>query len=181
MLLLALFLVAICAYRPGDDVPVFHRVRMDHLRMLEFTRDERAISKHGAGPMQLECVGGRAWFDRYRLDKALCTRQENDWVCETEVVHGYTISNVKVVCEGYDSPNDAFVVDGSCNMQYEIEHNEERKPHNMNAFIGLMATAFLLLVSLLAALCSSVVVVSLLHRHKKPYDPDLTKVVFADS
>lgn len=41
------------------------------------------------------------------------------WECKTEMDSDYQFGRIQVLCEGYDSPNDAYVLRGSCGVKLD--------------------------------------------------------------
>ena len=135
------------------------------------------LSRTGRPTTQMECVGGSAWLDRYRVRSAVCSRIEGDWVCDMEPAVDYEISNVKVVCEGDDHPNDEYIVDGSCSVRYELNHKSVSPTKGLLAYLALSLGVFVCAMSTIAVASVSILVVMFLMNRRKPYKPDLTKLV----
>src|SRR5258708_9330610 len=83
---------------------------------------------------QLTCVG--AGCDDYDIHAVLCTNvgfsgSDVNWKCETQETSAPTLSfplirfkNLIVSCEGYDFPNDPYVLQGSCVLEYSIQSSK---------------------------------------------------------
>jgi len=47
------------------------------------------------------------------------------WKCYAIVGSGYKISNYEVSCEGYDYPDDPYILEGSCGVEYTLDVSPE--------------------------------------------------------
>ena len=70
-------------------------------------------------------VGGTAQCSQ-QPTSVLCRNTGSDgrdatWKCETDLPAGYKLAHVSVSCEGYDYPDDPYVLYGSCGLSYKID------------------------------------------------------------
>lgn len=42
------------------------------------------------------------------------------WECKTDMDNAYRFGKIEVVCEGYDYPNDDYILKGSCGVRSDI-------------------------------------------------------------
>ena len=42
------------------------------------------------------------------------------WKCEANLPEHLSFRSTTVVCEGYDSPEDTYILAGSCGLEYEL-------------------------------------------------------------
>lgn len=75
---------------------------------------------------QLSCVGGTAGCKAFLPLVVECTNiglgeDDVEWLCKTNMDKRYTFGNSSVNCEGYDYPNDYYIVNGSCGLEYTID------------------------------------------------------------
>lgn len=47
------------------------------------------------------------------------------WECKTDLDNSYRFGRIEVSCEGYNHPTDAYVLKGSCGLEYTLELTEE--------------------------------------------------------
>ena len=47
------------------------------------------------------------------------------WECKTDMEHAYRFGRIEVSCEGYSHPADAYILKGSCGLEYSLELTEE--------------------------------------------------------
>ncbi|KAK4456587.1 hypothetical protein QBC42DRAFT_280952 [Cladorrhinum samala] len=53
------------------------------------------------------------------------TSQDIQWTCTTTLPSTLKLDNTNVICEGYDSPDDVYVLKGSCGVEYSLSLTEE--------------------------------------------------------
>ncbi|KAK4165346.1 hypothetical protein QBC43DRAFT_208881 [Cladorrhinum sp. PSN259] len=53
------------------------------------------------------------------------TSQDIQWSCTASMPSTLRLDTTSVICEGYDSPDDAYVLRGSCGVEYTISLTEE--------------------------------------------------------
>jgi hypothetical protein len=72
-------------------------------------------------------VGGSAQFSKYHPQVVQCRNIGNDgyseqWKCEADLDEAVMFGPVQVTCEGYNSPDDPYVLRGSCGLEYYLEY-----------------------------------------------------------
>ncbi|KAL1302586.1 hypothetical protein AAFC00_002964 [Neodothiora populina] len=87
---------------------------------------------------QLSCVGGNA-CDLYDIDVMRCTNSGSDydadnvqWTCKASLPPEFKLGATDVICEGYDSAEDPYILKGSCGVEYRLvltETGEEKYGH----------------------------------------------------
>jgi len=122
VLLLLLFALAVSAY---------DKVMLKDVRVLTLHRGQMTTSRRVSPMSQLTCVGGVARGESHRVDIVQCTNtgyngRDYSWKCEAQLPGTLKLGRLSVSCEGYDSPNDPFVLVGSCGLKYELEYTEKQ-------------------------------------------------------
>ncbi|NXT54703.1 SARAF factor, partial [Pluvianellus socialis] len=58
------------------------------------------------------------------------------WQCKADLKNTYRFGRIEVSCEGYDYPNDPYILRGSCSLLFRLELTEEgeRKVKNTGSF-----------------------------------------------
>ncbi|KAM3418182.1 hypothetical protein BST61_g6385 [Cercospora zeina] len=94
---------------------------------------------------QLVCVGGNA-KGLYTVDRMRCTnsgheydKEDVQWTCKAELPVEFKLGGTDVICEGYDSPDDPYVLKGSCNVEYRLvltKAGEEKYGLPGNGWLG---------------------------------------------
>jgi len=85
--------------------------------------------------LQLNCVGGNA-KGLFEIDVMRCKNQGSDydeasvqWSCTASIPSEFKLGSTDVICEGYDSPDDPYILKGSCGVEYRLiltEQGEEK-------------------------------------------------------
>ncbi|KAK9893849.1 DUF1183-domain-containing protein [Cystobasidium minutum MCA 4210] len=91
------------------------RVRMDSIDTLTFYNGELTAARRSSPVPQLECVGKPCKL--YQPDVVQCTAvgrngPDTEWKCQAELPSSIRFGRVQVSCEGYDSPDDPFILKG---------------------------------------------------------------------
>nr|CAD2181210.1 unnamed protein product [Meloidogyne enterolobii] len=79
---------------------------------------------------QLECIGGTASGMLGHSPKVVqCYNKGSDgrdvqWECKAELPVEYEFGRIEVSCEGFDYPEDPYVVVGSCGLRYELDYSK---------------------------------------------------------
>jgi hypothetical protein len=77
-------------------------------------------------PEQLKCIGGSA-RPYYEIDIMRCKNAGSDyssediqWTCTASLPEEFKLGSTDVICEGYDSPDDPYILKGSCGVEYRL-------------------------------------------------------------
>ncbi|KAK5990193.1 Store-operated calcium entry-associated regulatory factor [Cladobotryum mycophilum] len=91
---------------------------------------------------QLKCVAQKAICDLYSIDIMRCTNQGSsygaediEWSCTAELPEELKLGGTDVICEGYEDPEDPYILRGSCGVEYILaltEIGEEKYPEILN-------------------------------------------------
>ncbi|KAH9827316.1 store-operated calcium entry-associated regulatory factor-like [Teratosphaeria destructans] len=156
-LLLALTNLAVSAKSKARDAQLLSRVKA-----LTF-HDGRLTTARRSDPIpQMTCVGGNAKGlfapDVMRCENAGSEYDTEDvqWTCKAQLPPEFKLGSTEVVCEGYDSPDDPYVLKGSCGVEYRLmltREGEEKYGRNVyerlykhptteNIFSSLATTLF---------------------------------------
>jgi len=91
---------------------------------------------------QLQCRGGSAGCSAFIPDVVQCYNRGSDgleiqWECKTEMPMEYKFGKIQVSCEGYDYPDDPYILAGSCGLEYTIDrtgvNSNKSKSNNGNS------------------------------------------------
>ena len=78
---------------------------------------------------KLECIGGSAQCKEHLIPKVVqCHNMGTDgydvqWKCQAEMLSNLKFGKIDVNCEGFDYPNDKYVLKGSCGVIKFIKKN----------------------------------------------------------
>ena len=110
---LALLLLATTAHAWGD------KILLSTVRSLTLRSDQKTAGRRLAPIPQLKCVGGDA-RGLYEVDVMRCTNAGSDygdedvaWTCTADMPRYFKLGATDVLCEGYSSPDDRYVLKGA--------------------------------------------------------------------
>lgn len=112
---------SILAKNKKNDAVLLSKVKTLTLRDGELTSHRRVK------PLpQLNCVGGSA-KGLYDVDVMRCTNsgaeydnEDIQWTCKAELPPEFKLGRTDVICEGYDNPDDPYILKGSCGVEYRL-------------------------------------------------------------
>jgi hypothetical protein len=110
------------------------RIRLSDVSVITFYAGKMTNGRRSSPVPQLQCVGGNAGCSRSFLpSSAQCYNRGNDgvdvvWECTANLYQTVTLGRASVSCEGYDYPDDPFVLRGSCGLQYELMYSRDGHP-----------------------------------------------------
>ena len=127
-----------------------NKVLLSKVSSITLNHDRMTTGRRSNPVPQTSCVGGNACHS-VRPKTIQCVNKGHDgydiqWECKTELENKYKFGRTDVVCEGYDYPNDPYILLGSCGVEYTLEYTNEyngRKynrnsdDHSLCIFIGV--------------------------------------------
>lgn len=125
--LLMLFTISVLAKRD--------RIKLKDVETLTLYSDKFTTSRRSAPIKQLACVGG---YCRVVVQAAQCYNRGFDgndiqWECKSELPSNYKFGRLEVSCEGYEYPDDDYILVGSCGLEYTIEDaTKNSNSHHQN-------------------------------------------------
>ena len=74
----------------------------------------------------IQCRGGTAGCGAFVPEVVQCYNRGSDgldvqWECKTDMDNKYRFGKISVSCEGYDYPDDPYILAGSCGLDYTID------------------------------------------------------------
>jgi len=110
-------------------------VLLSNVQSLTLRKDLKTSHRRVPAIPQLKCVGGNA-KGLYNVDVMRCKNAGSDydddniqWTCTASLPEEFKLGSTDVICEGYDSPNDPYILKGSCGVEYRLvltERGEEK-------------------------------------------------------
>uniref|UniRef100_A0A8C8FSI2 Store-operated calcium entry-associated regulatory factor n=1 Tax=Oncorhynchus tshawytscha TaxID=74940 RepID=A0A8C8FSI2_ONCTS len=88
---------------------------------------------------QLQCAGGSASCGSFISEVVQCKNKGWDRVnaqCKTDMDSAYKFGRIEVSCEGFSHPDDAYILKGSCGLEYSLELTEEGKRRHKRGSTG---------------------------------------------
>ncbi|KAI9102472.1 hypothetical protein DFS34DRAFT_591115 [Phlyctochytrium arcticum] len=107
------------------------RINIRDVKVLSLYNGQKTAGRRARPVPQLKCVGGDAAHDT--SPEVIQCRQigmngnEAQWECKTELDKEYRLGTTVVTCEGYDYPDDPYILDGSCGVEYTLHRTSKYK------------------------------------------------------
>ncbi|TKA76576.1 hypothetical protein B0A55_04065 [Friedmanniomyces simplex] len=116
-------------------------VLLSQVKTLTLRADQETSHRRVSPLPQLACVGGNA-KGLYGVDIMRCKNAGSDydtediqWTCSASLPDEFKLGSTDVICEGYDGPDDPYVLKGSCGVEYRLVLTEAgEKNYGRNAF-----------------------------------------------
>ncbi|KAF2404619.1 hypothetical protein EJ06DRAFT_535767 [Trichodelitschia bisporula] len=115
-----------------------NRVLLSNVKTLTLRKDATTAHRRVPPIPQLTCIGGSA-RGLYEPDVIRCTNAGSDyspdnvqWTCKASLPPEFKLGATDVICEGYDGPDDPYILKGSCGLEYRLvltEAGEEKYGH----------------------------------------------------
>ncbi|XP_044202706.1 store-operated calcium entry-associated regulatory factor isoform X1 [Thunnus albacares] len=105
-------------------------VLLQDVQVLTLYKDRYTTARRSSPVPQLQCVGGSAGCQAFVPAVVQCQNKGWDgvdvqWECKTDMDNAYRFGHIEVSCEGYSHPADAYILKGSCGLEYTLELTEE--------------------------------------------------------
>ena len=118
-------------------VNVHNKVLLKNVNALTLHQGLYTTSRRSSPVKQLDCVGGSAASESYKVKTVQCVNtgfdgKDYNWKCESVLPKSLRLGKLVVNCEGYDFPDDPYVLVGSCGLEYNLEYNED---YNKNQYM----------------------------------------------
>ncbi|XP_025064863.1 store-operated calcium entry-associated regulatory factor isoform X1 [Alligator sinensis] len=122
--------------RESCRAPIRGRVLLREVQALTLYRDQYTTSRRTSPVLQLQCTGGSAGCS-YVPAVVQCHNKGWDgfdiqWECKADLDISYRFGRTEVSCEGYDYPDDPYILKGSCGLEYRLELTEEGERKTKN-------------------------------------------------
>ncbi|XP_072373150.1 store-operated calcium entry-associated regulatory factor isoform X2 [Scyliorhinus torazame] len=106
------------------------RVLLREVQALTLYSGRYTTGRRSSPVPQLQCVGGTAGCKAFFPKVVQCYNKGWDgydvqWECKTDMDTTYRFGAITVSCEGYNYPEDPYILRGSCGLEYVIELTEE--------------------------------------------------------
>lgn len=115
-------LLASAAARPKNAI-LLSEVKTLTLRGHGFQTSHRRVPSIP----QLKCVSSKAICNLFDIDVMRCTNEGSsygsediEWSCTASLPEELKLGGTDVICEGYSSPEDPYVLKGSCGVEYRL-------------------------------------------------------------
>ncbi|KFP76374.1 Store-operated calcium entry-associated regulatory factor, partial [Acanthisitta chloris] len=115
-------------------------VLLREVQALTLRRGQYTTARRTAALPQLQCTGGSAGC-AHVPEVVQCYNKGWDgydvqWQCKADLDNAYRFGQIEVSCEGYDYPDDPYILRGSCSLLFSLELTKEgeRKVKNSGSF-----------------------------------------------
>ncbi|XP_041042590.1 store-operated calcium entry-associated regulatory factor isoform X1 [Carcharodon carcharias] len=158
------------------------RVLLREIQALTLHSGRYTTGRRTSPVRQLQCVGGTAGCNAFLPKVVQCYNKGWDgydvqWECKTDMDKAYRFGAITVSCEGYNYPEDPYILRGSCGLEYVIELTEEglrrKKPNSGFAHVSDENSTFshdsfsFMMILVLFALAYLVYMVCLRSQHNR--------------
>ncbi|KAI4894069.1 hypothetical protein NFI96_022943 [Prochilodus magdalenae] len=105
-------------------------VLLRDVQVLTLYRGRYTAARRTSPIPQLQCIGGSAGCGSFTPEVVQCQNKGWDgvdvqWECKADMDNWYRFGRVEVSCEGFNSPDDPYVLQGSCGLEYTLELTAE--------------------------------------------------------
>ncbi|KAL1628565.1 hypothetical protein SLS56_005797 [Neofusicoccum ribis] len=101
-------------------------VLLSNVKTLTLRNGQKTSARRVSPIPQLTCIGGDA-KGLYEVDVMRCKNAGSDydddniqWTCTASLPEEFKLGSTDVICEGYDSPDDPYILKGSCGAEYRL-------------------------------------------------------------
>jgi len=112
-------------------------VKLKNVDVLTLYAGRMTTGRRSAPVPQLQCMGGSAGCSAFVPTVVQCYNRGSDgqdiqWECKADMEMKYKFGQVQVTCEGFDYPDDPYVLAGSCGLEYTIDRVGSSSSHSSN-------------------------------------------------
>jgi hypothetical protein len=111
---------------PATCLQVSDSVLLTNVKTLTLRKDAKTSHRRVPAIPQLKCVGGNG-CGHYEVDVMRCRNQGSDyndgdvqWTCTASLPEEFKLGVTDVICEGYHTPQDPYILKGSCGVEYKL-------------------------------------------------------------
>jgi len=102
----------------------YNKVKLKDVEVLTLVEGRMTTGRRSSPVPQFTCIGGSC--NAFTPNIIQCYNRGSDgvdvqWECKAEMDNNYRFGKVEVTCEGYDYPDDPYILAGSCGLEYTIE------------------------------------------------------------
>uniref|UniRef100_A0A2P2HVV9 Store-operated calcium entry-associated regulatory factor n=1 Tax=Hirondellea gigas TaxID=1518452 RepID=A0A2P2HVV9_9CRUS len=111
------------------------KILLKDVQVLTLNSGKMTKGRRSSAVPQLECVnGGSASCGTFKPRVVQCTNRgfdgvEVQWECKTDMDNNLRFGSIDVSCEGYEYPDDPYILAGSCGLRYNLDFTREGGQH----------------------------------------------------
>ncbi|XP_040360301.2 store-operated calcium entry-associated regulatory factor isoform X3 [Ixodes scapularis] len=120
-------------------VHAHRKVKLSDVKTLTLSHGSYTTGRRSSPIPQLQCVGGSAGCTSLP-PTVQCYNKGSDgidiqWECKADLPKSLKFGHIEVACEGYDYPDDPYILQGSCGLEYKLErtghsYSEDSQSHS---------------------------------------------------
>ncbi|CBY00974.1 similar to transmembrane protein 66 precursor [Plenodomus lingam JN3] len=102
------------------------KVKLKNIQSLTLRKGLQTSHRRVDPIPQLKCIGGSG-RGLYEIDVMRCKNSGSDydenniqWTCTASLPEEFKLGSTDVICEGYDYPEDPYILKGSCGVEYRL-------------------------------------------------------------
>ncbi|KAF2004405.1 DUF1183-domain-containing protein [Amniculicola lignicola CBS 123094] len=118
----ALLATSAFALRSGNS----KKTKLSNVQSLTLRKDLMTSHRRVSAIPQLRCIGGSG-RGLYEADVMRCknagygyNEEDVQWTCTASLPEEFKLGSTDVICEGFDGPDDPYVLKGSCGVEYRL-------------------------------------------------------------
>lgn len=102
-----------------------NRIKLRDVKVMTLTHGQLTTGRRTRPAPQLQCIGGSNRC-KFLPPVIQCYNRGTDgvdiqWECKADMDQNLRFNKIEVTCEGYDFPEDDYVLVGSCGLEYSID------------------------------------------------------------
>ncbi|XP_010886846.1 store-operated calcium entry-associated regulatory factor [Esox lucius] len=122
-------------------------VLLRDVQVLTLYKGKYTTARRSSPVPQIQCVGGTAGCGTFLPEVIQCQNKGWDgvdvqWECKTDMDTSYRFGRIEVSCEGFNHPDDPYILKGSCGLEYSLELTEEGKGRHKGGSTGGFSSGF---------------------------------------
>ena len=132
MLVLLLFLSVVTSCAGWGNSPG-KRVLLKDVQAITLREHEMTTGRRSSPMPQLQCVNqGSASCSGNKPKMVQCLNRGSDgvdiqWECKGDMDRSIKFGSIEVSCEGYEYPDDPYILAGSCGLSYSLDYMSESR------------------------------------------------------
>ena len=156
----AKMIIAMCFIVLASSTAAHEKVLIKEVTSLLLHRGKMTTGRRSAPVPQINCISNC----NHSPDTIYCSNAGHDgedvvWECKSDPA-GVSLSNLNVQCEGYDYPDDPYILKGSCGIEFRMtstpmssprHHTDGQGPNPLGGLCFLII--FLVFISCIAGDC----------------------------
>ena len=120
---------------------------LKEIKAITLHRGQLTSGRRTSPVSQMKCDGGGAGCRVRQPATTQCYNRGtygNDiqWECLAELDYKYKFGKIEVVCEGYEYPDDPYILSGSCGLEYTIDYTGKAHKKNTESIGGVFLFIF---------------------------------------